>query len=316
MKLVIVGAGAVGSLFGAALFAAGHEVTLVGRPDHVAAIRATGLRVEGPRPRAFAIPATTDFGHASADAILVAVKTFHLGAAAAAIAREIDPPAPLLLLENGLGIEEIAIGGLKDGGWVRPEPWVLRAINSVPSTLVAPGVIRETGQGEVLLPAPDAPVPGRAHVPLFRHLLEGAGIPVRLVPEFAREVWRKALVNAAINPVTALHGVPNGALLAEPLRSEALRLLREAQATARAAGFDFSDGEALADFERVARATAENRSSMLQDLDRGRPTEIDALSEALLRFAERDGLDLPATRAAVTEIRARVARGSGRPQSS
>ena len=67
MKLVIVGAGAVGSLFGAALFAAGHEVTLVGRPDHVAAIRATGLRVEGPRPRAFAIPATTDVGRASAD---------------------------------------------------------------------------------------------------------------------------------------------------------------------------------------------------------------------------------------------------------
>ena len=316
MKIVLVGAGAVGSLFGAALFDAGHEVTLVGRPDHVAAIRSAGLRIEGPRARTVRLPATTDLGRARADAVLVTVKTFHLLATARAIGAEIAPAAPVLLLENGLGIEAVAEAGLRAGGWTAPAPWLVRAINSVPSTWIAPGVVRETGTGEVLLPTLDAPTPGRAHVPLFRDLLGSAGIPVRLVADFPREVWRKALVNAAINPVTALHGVPNGALAQDPLRAEALQLLREAQAAARAAGFAFPDGEAEADLDRVVRATAENRSSMLQDLDRGRPTEIDAISGELVRIAEAHGIDLPATRAVVAAVRARAATAADRPQPS
>jgi len=316
VKIVVVGAGAVGSLFGAELCAAGHRVILVGRADHVAAIRERGLTVDGPRPRTCRLEATTDVGHASADAVLVAVKTFHLRAAAAAIAREIEPATPVLLLENGLGVEAAAEAGLREGGWDAPGTWLVRGINSVPSTWVAPGLVRETGRGEVLLPSLEEPIAGRAHIPLFRDLLDGAGIPVRLVPGFAREVWRKALVNAAINPVTALHGVTNGELLREPLRSEAVRLLREAQRAARAAGFVFENREIDADFERVARATAENRSSMLQDLDRGRPTEIDAISGELVRAAADRGIDLPATRAAVDAVRARVAAGAGRPQPS
>jgi 2-dehydropantoate 2-reductase len=316
VKIVIVGAGAVGSLFGAALYSAGHDVLLVGRPDHVAAIRTNGLTIQGPRPRTVRVPATTDVGRSRADAVLVTVKTFHLRPTATAVAREIDPPAPVLLLENGLGIESVAEAGLRDGGWSVPGAWVVRGINSVPSTWIAPGIVRETGSGEVLLPSPEDPIAGHAHAPLFRDLLEGAGIPVRLVRDFSREVWRKALVNAAINPVTALHGVPNGALLREPLRTEAVRLLREAQAAGRAAGLEFADHEADGDLERVARATAENRSSMLQDLDRGRPTEIDAISGELVRIAATHGLDLPATRAAVAEIQARAASGARRPQPS
>jgi 2-dehydropantoate 2-reductase len=316
VKIIVVGAGAVGSRFGAALFAAGHDVVLVGRADHVAAIRSHGLRVEGPHPRTYHLPATTDVGHASADAVLVAVKTFHLTSASEAIAREIAPPAPLLLLENGLGIEGVAEAGLAAGGWRDPRAWLVRGVNSVPATWVAPGVVRETGSGEVLLPSAGSSGPARRHIPLLNDLLTSAGIPVRLVADFDREVWRKALVNAAINPVTALHGVVNGALLREPLRTEAVRLLREAQAAARAEGFEFPDREADADLDRVARATAENRSSMLQDLDRGRPTEIDALSEEIARLGTRHGLELAATRAAAAAIRARVAQAAARGQGS
>ena len=316
MKIIVVGAGAVGSRFGAALFAAGHEVVLVGRADHVAAIRASGLRLEGPNPRTLRLAATTDVGRASADAVLVAVKTFHLASASRAIAREIVPSAPLLLLENGLGIEAVAERGLSEGGWAEPRARLLRGVNSVPATWVAPGVVRETGSGEVLLPTPAPPPSARQYVPIFEALLTNAGIPVRLVADFEREVWRKALVNAAINPVTALHGVTNGALLSEPLHGEAVALLREAQAAARAEGYGFTDREAEADLDRVARATAENRSSMLQDLDRGRPTEVDALSDEIARIGDQHGLDLAATRAAAAAIRARVARAASREQGS
>jgi len=147
-------------------------------------------------------------------------------------------------------------------------------------------------------------------------LFDGARIPVEAVPEFEREVWRKVLVNAAINPVTAARGVTNGVLLEDPGRTEALQLLGEALAVARAEGFDFTSEEVTRDFERIARATASNRSSMLQDLDRGRPTEIDAISGEILRAAARHGLELPATRAIVAEITARTSPSSSRPQPS
>jgi 2-dehydropantoate 2-reductase len=317
VKVVVVGAGAVGSLFGARLFAAGQSVELVGRPDHVAAIRERGLRVMNRTEEVFRVPARTQLPVGeSPDAILLTVKTFDLPSAAAALARAFPRPIATLLPQNGLGVESLARAALASGGWPAPAEWTVRAVHSVPVTWVAPGVVRQAGVGEVLLPDPGTVGPLGPRVQRFRDLLHGAGFSVRTVRDFEREVWRKALVNAAINPVTAARGVPNGRLLEGAERTEALRLLREALSAARAAGFDLSEEETVRDFERVARATAENRSSMLQDLDRGRPTEIEAISGAILRSAEAHGLDLPATRAIVQEIRRRASSAGARPQPS
>ena len=90
-----------------------------------------------------------------------------------------------------------------------------------------------------------------------------------MVPSIEREEWRKAIVNAAVNPVTADHGVPNGALAADPLRGQALALLEEARRTAEADGFPFTREECASSLP-VVPGSAENRSSMLQDLDAGR----------------------------------------------
>lgn len=317
MKVVVVGAGAVGSLFGARLARAGHSVVLVGRAEHVAAIQAHGLIVQGRTEETVELAASTTLPTPTeADAILLTVKTFDLASASEELGRAAPRPIPTLLPQNGLGVEPVARSGLARGGWSAPEAWTVRAVHSVPATLVAPGVIREAGSGEVLLP--DLRFAGALalRIRLFRDLFSGAGFTVRTVREFDREVWRKALVNAAINPVTAVRGVPNGRLLEGPARSEALALLTEARRAARAAGFDFSEAETLRDFERVARSTAENRSSMLQDLDRGRPTEIDAISGELLRVAAAHNLDLPATRRMVDEVRRRVRVAAERPQPS
>jgi 2-dehydropantoate 2-reductase len=316
VKILVVGAGAVGSLLGALLQESGLSVLLVGRTAHVDAIRTGGLRVSGPRPRIVAVEVSetvpTAFGP---DAVLVTTKTTGLVTASTELARSVDP-RPVLFLQNGLGILPVARAALRAGGWTDPGAYAVRGVNSIPVTWVGPGEVRETGQGEILLPVPGEAGAAAGAVRLFRMLFEGAGLPVEAVPEFEREEWRKALINAAINPVTAVRGVPNGELLKEPLRTQALELLGEALAVARAAGFDFTSEEVTRDFERVARATASNRSSMLQDLDRGRPTEIDAISGEILREAAARGLELPATRRIVTEVTARSSRNVPGPQPS
>ncbi len=309
MRVVVLGAGAIGSLLGARLVSAGHDVLLVGRADHVAAIRADGLRILGREPVVVHPRAATRWepGEPS-DACLVTTKTFDLPAALAELGTR--PPVPTLLPQNGLGIDRLARSGLRDAGWTEPDRWTVRAVNSIPATLVAPGSVRAAGDGEIVLADAAGAGPAAAATDVLADLLRSGGVWVRRVVDLEAEVWRKAVVNAAINPVTALHGVVNGSVRSDPLRSESLALLREAVATARAESAPLSELQAEEDFDRVSRATAENRSSMLQDLERGRPTEIEAISGELLRRGEARGLSMPATRAAVQAVRERA---RGRP---
>jgi 2-dehydropantoate 2-reductase len=304
VRVVVFGAGAIGSLLAAYLDRSGQSVLLVGRPAHVHAVRESGLRLEGQIEGVFRLDAATELPVGSApDAVFLTVKTFDLADAAGIVARRSRPGTPVLLPQNGLGVKGLAGNALRAGGWSDPEGAMVRAVNSLPATWVEPGRIRVAGSGEILLP--EAKGPASAAIEIVGRLLRDAGLPVRSTPDLRREVWRKAVVNAAINPLSALRGVPNGRLLEPPLRAEADRLLEEAVRAARAAGIELTVEEATVDFERVARATAENRSSMLQDLDRGGRTEIDAISGEILRVGEHHGLDLPATRAVIAEVESR-----------
>jgi len=309
VRVVVVGAGAIGTLLAARLAAHGHAVTVVARAATVPALRHGGLTIEG-EPGPVRVDAVASLPEPSAfDAAVLAVKTFDLEAAAEALARAVRPPVPLLLVQNGLGVEAVVERALQRGGWSHPASWTVRAVNSLPATWIGPGEVRAGGTGEVVLPGGSGP--GGTPVDRFAALLGTSGISVRLVDDLATELWRKAIVNGAINPLTAIGGVENGALLAAPWRARAMTLLHEAVRAARASGIPVTEREAEADWERVVRATAANRSSMLQDLDRGRPTEIDAISGAILAAGAAHGLDLPATRAIVADVRARA-----RPQPS
>jgi 2-dehydropantoate 2-reductase len=238
------------------------------------------------------------------EAILWTVKAFDLASSAPTLVAGAPAPTPTLLPQNGLGIEPRAAEALRAAGWAAPEPALVRAVSSVPATFVAPGKVRAAGRGELTLPVPAGP--NAIATRRLTQLLTSAGITVRVSADLPRDVWRKAVLNAAINPVTALHGVANGRLAEPALRTEALELLHEARSAAAAAGFAFAEAELTAEFDRVVSSTADNRSSMLQDLDRGRPTEVDAISGEVLEAGARAGLDLPATRRAVDEVRARA----------
>jgi 2-dehydropantoate 2-reductase len=303
VRIAVVGAGAVGCLLGARLAAAGHEVHLVARAAVVPVLRERGITVEGLRPGRWAVSAAADLPEGVApDIALVTTKTFDVAAAAAALARRLRSPIPTLLPQNGLGIEAVVAGAMHDAGWSEPTRSLVRAVNTIPSTLVAPGIVRQAGEGELIVASPEAAGPAADATRTMHRVLTEARLPIRTVPDLGRELWRKALVNAAINPVTALHRVPNGALLEPPYHDEAMTLLREAQRAAAVAGFAFDDREADRSLEQVVRATAGNRSSMLQDVERGRSTEIDAISGELVRVASAHGIDLSATRAIVARL--------------
>ena len=313
MRVLVVGAGAVGSLFGARLTQAGHDVVLVARPAHAAAIRAHGLRLEGRSSVTVRLDAVERVPEAGEfDAVLLTVKSYDVAPTARAVAAAVRPPVPLLALQNGLGIVRLVSHSLAAGGWRDAGAYVVRGINSVPATLVGPGVVKPTGEGEVLLGTLEESGSPR-FVAMFARLLDGAGVPTRPAGDVVKEEWRKALINAAINPVTADHGIPNGQLAKDPWRGQVLELLEEALTVSAAEGVEFPRAEVERDLWRVVRRTAENRSSMLQDLDRGRRTEIDAISGTILHLGERHGLSLPATRRIVERLRRRSDRSLPSP---
>jgi 2-dehydropantoate 2-reductase len=302
VRIVVVGAGAIGSLFGALLHRAGNDVTLVGRPQHVEAIGREGLKVEGRTTGEFRIRAVAELPPGLlTDLALLTVKTYDLDTAAIVFGTTMPTPVPVVALENGLGVESTVERALTAGGWPNAAQWIVRGINSVPAAFVRPGTVRHTGEGEVVL----SDFRSGHHADAVANTFRLAGIPSRVEPDREREVWRKVLVNAAINPVTADHGIPNGRLLLDPYRGQSLQLLDEALSVAQAEGVRFTDTDAQKELWRVVRATSDNRSSMLQDLDRGRRTEIDAISGTLLELGQRRGLSLPATTSIVQRIHAK-----------
>lgn len=120
-------------------------------------------------------------------------------------------------------------------------------------------------------------------------------------------------MNVAINPLAALHRVPNGALLDAPLRAQLDALVREAWPVLRVEGLALDEGEALARVHTVAQATATNRASMLQDVLAGRRTEIDAITGALLAMAARQQRSLPLHEALFRQLRTLEASGRNSP---
>ena len=264
MDVVVFGAGSLGSLLGG-LLARVHDVTLVGRPPHVERIRERGLRVTGTVEATVRPDARTDCPP-SADLALVTVKAYDTADAARSLA-DCDLHCALSL-QNGLGNERTLAAAL--------DAPVLAGTCTYGARLTAPGEVACTGVGEVVLgareggPSPVADRVGRA--------FEAADVVARVAEDMPRRLWEKLAVNAGINAPTALARVANGALY-DGEGSDVMRAAaREVAAAARAEGVDLSDETTVEAVERVAAATADNRSSMLQDVERGRRTEVDSIN--------------------------------------
>lgn len=236
---------------------------------------------------------------AASDVVLVAVKAQDTEAALQPLRGLLGPAVAVVSLQNGLEAVAQIAGALGRGTLIALGPTTEAAL------FVSAGRARRTGVGATTLGFARG-MPGGPILDSFAALSRSCGLAVTIAEPIEPHVWAKAVVNAAINPLSALARVPNGALLERPeLAVRLFAIAREAAVVAAAAGIRLPFDDAAAHVAAVVRATAGNRSSMLQDLERGRPTEIEAIDGAIVRAALRLGVPVPETARVLDEVRAR-----------
>ncbi|HEY3313329.1 MAG TPA: 2-dehydropantoate 2-reductase [Anaerolineales bacterium] len=283
-NILIIGTGALATLFAGRLAATGASITLLGTwKNAIEAFNQEGARLiqaDGSGLN-FKVRATHDPADCkNADLALVLVKAWQTGRAAQQLAQCLPQNGLALTLQNGLGNREILSASL---GAQR----VMLGVTTTGATLLGPGLVRMGGEGDTSLEAH----PRSAEV---SELFRSAGMQVEIVADANSLVWGKLVVNAAINPLSALLGLPNGELLERPTaRLVMAALARETASVASALGVHLPFADPVAMAEEVARRTARNRSSMFQDVKRGAPTEIDAICGAVVRAGERRGVPAP-----------------------
>lgn len=290
MRVVILGAGAMGCLYGAAFHRAGCEVTLVDvNREHVAAINAAGLDLETRAGReSLPIPAQLpEDAQGIADLVVVFTKVFHTDTALGGAKHLIGPGTQVLTLQNGLGNAE------RIAAHVAPEK-VLAGIASLPADLLGPGRVRSMGEGgSRLYPAFAGDVEFARQV---AELLTQGGLKAELDAKIHEAIWEKAIFNAAMNPLCALTRKTPGFFLDKP---EALGMIHdtveEGVAAANANGFAISSAPIHA-LTRVSMTDhADHEASMLQDVNASRRTEVDAINGAIVAAAKRAGIEAPVT---------------------
>lgn len=286
----------MGLLFAGRMAMARVPVVLIDhRPDRAARLNRNGLRLitetGGHRLSVpVALPQTLD---QSPELWLFCVKANATESAANWVRRCVPPTGVLLTLQNGLG------NGERLAELFGPER-VLVGTTSEGATLLGEGVVRHAGTGITRLGPmlPERIDTARA----VAEQLQAAGFRVEVTPDWRRAVWAKAIVNAGINPLTALLEVPNGRLLeAEASRWLLHQIAREAVRVARAIGVSLEEETMIQEVEAVCQATAKNRSSMLQDVERGRKTELEAVNGRILEAARKAAVSVP-TLEAVTRL--------------
>ena len=293
--IAVVGAGAVGSYFGGMLARAGHPVTLIGRASHVEAVNAQGLRIESVSwDETIPLRASTALADVhEAKVVLVCVKTVDTDFVARTIAPSLKPGTLVVSLQNGVENVDVMSGAGVSGA--------TPAVVYVAVEVIAPGHVRHTGRGDLLVE--DAP-----GVPEFAALCEASGIPCRVVADLGPDLWMKLAMNCAFNAVSALGDVQYGAIAAnDAARETVARAVEEAQAVARAAGIRLPEPDLVPAAWKLAAAMPQATSSTAQDLARGRRTEIDALNGYVARRGRELGVPTPVNQALTALVHLREA---------
>lgn len=308
MRVLIAGAGALGSVFGGFLRGAGLDVALLGRAAHLEAVARDGLIVDGiwgeHRFAGFELATDVTALRRPFDAVLLPVKSFDTRAVSETVAPLLAADGVILSLQNGLGNVETV------EAVVGPER-ALGARVIFGATLTAPGRVRVTVFADPT--AIGALVPGQhprrdAAARRWAAAIDAAGIPAVYSEQLAAQLWAKVFYNAALNPLGALLGVHYGALPQNPhTRGVMDAVIDEAFAVARAEGvvLPWASAAAYRDefYGRLVPSTYDHHSSMLQDLSRARRTEIDAINGAVWRRGERLGVATPVNEALTRLLR-------------
>jgi len=284
MNILIVGTGALATLFAARLTQAGYDITMLGTwKEGLDTLRQHGVRLidSNGHEQKFIVRATDDpREYVGAKYAIVLVKAWQTERAAHQLKECLADDGLALTLQNGLGnyktltqslsLNRVALGSTTTG-----------------ATLLGPGLVRAGGEGIISLGRNQA-------IGQIEAALQSAKFNVQVVDDPQSVIWGKLVINAAINPLTALLKVTNGELLKRPSARALLgALANEAANVANAENINLPFDDPVAAVEAVARKTAANHSSMLQDVLRGAPTEIDAICGAIVKVAEKHHMGAP-----------------------
>lgn len=279
MKVAIIGPGALGCLFAARLAKSGAQAVLVDyKADRAARLNESGITVDV-RRETYTQHVPVEVGVPSKqDLVIILTKAYSTKDL------KLPPNVPVLTLQNGLGNVDTLCGLVGSA-------CVLGGVTAEAATLLGEGHVRYVSEGATLFGTWTScdPQPALA-------AFEKAGFRVELTEAPGQTIWEKVAINAGINPITALLNIPNGMILQLPEARQLMRdLVVEAVKVATTEGYRF-DHSVVEQAEEVCRTTAENISSMLQDVRAGKRTEIDAISGHILGRAEVAALHTPRTR--------------------
>lgn len=305
MKIAIIGVGSLGSLLAAYLSRVAQVVMVGSWKEQIEAVKRHGvtlLNADNQRHTQVVAVTTYDQLPTEQDVAIVVVKSYQTSSVADNVARTITSDGLAITLQNGVGNLELldsACGPERSTAGVTTQG----------ARLLEPGVVLDTGSGQTVLGHRETLTAASAHkVMALCELFNEAGLETRTVTNINEILWSKLAVNAAINPLTALLEVPNGVLLSE---MGALAIMeaaaREVADVAAAKGILLSGDDLVGMATDVATRTSTNESSMLQDMRRGRPTEIDAICGTVVAQGQDLGVATPVNERLLALVRRKEA---------
>lgn len=294
--IAVVGAGAVGSFYGAMLARAGHKVTLIGRPAHVQATKRNGLKLD------LASSSETEFVHLdasselfslqSADLVLFCVKSTDSASVAHQMAPYLAPHALIMSLQNG--VENSALIAQQVPHAVIP------CVVYVATEITSPGCVKHHGRGDLVIGTMQT---SRLKYPQktlqeIVELFRSAQVPVQISQNVTAELWSKLLINCAFNAISGLAQIQYEKLAAlESVRSTQTALVKEVIAVALADGIHLSESVALEAVAKIVVTMGGQKSSTAQDMARTKPSEIDHLNGFIVRRGQALGVATPVNQA-------------------
>jgi 2-dehydropantoate 2-reductase len=288
VNILVYGAGAVGGFWGGLLLRAGHDVRFVARGAQLAALTSRGLRIVSDELGEIAVTPVRALSHASgtecAELVLVAVKAHQTEAVLDDLSTVVGDETTVIPLQNGIEADDVLRAKCGDRR-------VLSAVVYVGASVESPGVVRHVARGLLMVGNPYGVADARYRAAL--NVLAAPGLQVRAVENIHRERWYKLMWNASFNAVSALTLQASHPLLEEP-RSRAVieGAMREVAAVARTQGIRLLDGDVDASIAETKKLPP-IRTSMLDDRERGREMEVEALVGVVVRLGGEAGVPTP-----------------------
>jgi 2-dehydropantoate 2-reductase len=301
VTVAIVGAGAIGGFLGAHLSRSGQEVILIARGPHLAAMRARGVTVRSGQEEFTARPECTDDIGAigRAEVVFLTVKAHAIPNLAPAIGDALSEAAALVCAQNGIPwwyFEDRHLESVDPGGVIArniPFESVVGCIAYPAARVVEPGVIEHIEGNRFSVGEPDGSKSAR--VLAVANMLATAGFKAPVQTRIRNEIWLKVLGNATLNPVSALTRATLVEIVTSPATRDLVRTLME-EVAAVAQTLEVELPLSIEKRMEAAAAVGEHRTSMLQDLEAGRPLEVDALLGAIVELADGAGVPVPSLR--------------------